>query len=92
MVFQNIFPPSVPWFAEAATLLDPDPRPRCTTEVSRAAKAAIENTIEYELFIAWQISHTMTRSGYCRRLAPYGLDLIGEAATYKGSCSYTIPF
>ena len=30
--------------------------PRCTTEVSKAAKAAIENTIEYELFIAWQIS------------------------------------
>ena len=60
-------------------------------EVSKPAKAAIENTIEYELFIAWQISHTTTRSGYCPRLAPHGLDLIGEAATSKGSCSYTIP-
>ena len=47
--------------------------------------------MEFELFIAWQISNTMTRSGYCPRLAQHVMDLIGEAATSKGSCSYTIP-
>ena len=46
--------------------------------------------MQYELFIA---ICTTTMSGYClSRASPGGLDLIGEAATSKGSCSYTISY